>query len=129
MRRENSRLSARVDSLEQQLAITMQEATRDSVRAATGTSLSEDDLAYLKGQGLPDPVVSLKADLVRNAGLIPQEGVLGGTMRFSEDRIQVLNRRWVLAYFEDGHNAGNALLAYNVKNGKITWKVILSEPL
>lgn len=129
LRRENRLLSARADSLEQRIAILEQEVTKDSVRAATGTLLRAEDLAYLEGRGLSNPVADLKADLVRNAGLIPQEGVLGGAMRFSEDGVRVLNRRWVLAYFEDGHNAGNALLAYTVKNGKITWKVIRFETL
>jgi hypothetical protein len=55
---------------------------------------------------------------LQNRNIIPQEGVLGGTMHFTEEGIQVMNRNWVLAYFEDGHNAGNALLTYTINNGK-----------
>jgi len=128
LRQENKQLTARADSLEQALAILEQETSKDST-AAAGTLLRADDLAYLRGRGLSNPVTDLRADLLRNPELIPLEGVLGGTMRFSEDGVRVLNRRWVLAYFEDGHNAGDVLLRYTVKNGKITWKVMHAEPL
>jgi hypothetical protein len=89
--------------------------------------LREWDIAYLKEHGLKDPVPEIKASLAQNTHLIPQEGVLGGTNQVFDDKIFVLNRKWVLAYFEDGHNVGNILLSYQVKNGKITWKVIRSE--
>lgn len=126
---ENRQLRARADSLEQQLAIARQENSRDSVRAASATMLDEADLAWLKSRGLNNPEDDLKRDLLQSRNILPQKGVLGGTMRFTEDGIRVLNRKWVLAYFEDGHNAGNALLTYRINNGKITWKVIHSELL
>jgi hypothetical protein len=85
--------------------------------------LDPADLHYLRRRGLAHPVASIKADLVKNRQLIPVNGVLGGTMQFPEERIQVLNRRWVLAYFEDGHKAGEMLLEYSVSpSGKISWK-------
>lgn len=127
LRQENATLRARADSLEQQLAIARQEGSRDSARAASLTLLSPSDIAWLKGRGLENPVEDLKRDLLQSREIIPQKGVLGGTMHFTGDGVQVLNRKWVLAYFEDGHNAGNALLTYKINNGKITWRVIHSE--
>ncbi len=125
--RENRSLIARTDSLEQQLAILEQEAAGRTPAGVGPTLLREWDIAYLKEHGLKDPVADLKASLTENTSIIPQEGVLGGTNRVFEDKIFVLNRKWVLAYFEDGHNVGNILLSYRVNNGKITWKVIRSE--
>jgi hypothetical protein len=114
LQQENARLRTVADSLEQQLAIARQEGS---------------DIAYLKSRGLENPEEDLKRDLLQNRNIIPREGVLGGTMHFTEEGIQVMNRNWVLAYFEDGHNAGNALLTYTINNGKITWRVIHSELL
>ena len=69
------------------------------------------------------------ADLLRRNDLIPYEGTLGGTMRFAPGTgVRVLNDRWVMASFEDGHVAGNMLLGYAFKhNGSIEWTVIDSR--
>jgi hypothetical protein len=71
-------------------------------------------------------IEELKKDLQKHSDLIPIQGFHGSKMRFySLDKIFLLNSKWVLAYFEDGHNSGNALLEYNIsKNNNITWKVI-----
>jgi len=127
LREQNARLTAQVDSLTQRLAILEQERAAHTPAAAGPTLLRDWDLSYLRERGLKDPVGEIKASLVQSTHLIPQEGVLGGTHQVSEDKIFVLNRKWVLAYFEDGHNVGNILLSYRVNHGKITWKVIRSE--
>ena len=129
LREQNARLTARVDSLTQRLAILEQEQAGRTPAAAGPTLLRDWDIAYLKQRGLKDPVPEIKASLARNTHLIPQEGVLGGSNQVVEDKIFVLNRKWVLAYFEDGHHVGNILLSYRVNRGKITWKVIRSELL
>lgn len=64
-------------------------------------------------------------DLQDREELIPFEGVLGGVMNFPDPHwIHVLTPRWVLAYFEDGHVAGEAFLEYRIENGRITWKLL-----
>ena len=89
------------------------------------TFLTSVDIRRLKAKGLSDPVRDLRADLAGSPDLIPQKGVLGGTMHFYEDHIYVLTDRWVLAYFDDGHIAGYAWLRYTVKpGGEIAWKVL-----
>lgn len=69
------------------------------------------------------------ADLLRRNDLIPYEGTLGGTMRFSQGTgVRVINDRWVMVSFEDGHVAGSMLLRYAFKsNGSIEWTVIDSR--
>lgn len=86
------------------------------------TLMNAYDIRQLKAKGLSDPVRDLQADLAGQPELIPQEGVLGGTMHFYQDEIYVLTNRWVLAYYEDGHISGYAWMQYAVKpGGHITW--------
>ena len=79
---------------------------------------------------MEDPINYIKKDLVKRNDLIPYEAVVGGTMGFyDENRIHILNHRWVYAHFEDGHIGGEMLLKYDLTdNGKIDWQVIASLP-
>lgn len=92
-----------------------------------GVSLAH--IIRLKNKGLKDPLKDLVKDLRAHPELIPYEGVLGGTMQFYfEDKIWVISNHWVLAYFEDGHRSGYALLEYKVADGgKISWKILASH--
>ena len=83
-------------------------------------------LPDLKINGTDDPIGHIKKDLIKRNDLIPFEGVLGGTMGFyDENRIHILNYRWVYAHFEDGHIGGEMLLEYDIsEDGKIKWNII-----
>lgn len=86
-------------------------------------SLSESDIQRLKQKGLQNPETDLMNDLNRKQSrLIPAEGTMGGTMAIRDSRI--LNDRYALAYYEDGHTGGYMLLKYTVNNGKINWTVV-----
>lgn len=61
-------------------------------------------------------------DGLKQAKLIDQEGILGGTMRIVD--VKLVNYKWAYATFEDGHISGHLMLKYDVKNGKIEWTVI-----
>jgi hypothetical protein len=89
-------------------------------------SQSPSMLEEFKKKGLQDPERDIVADLMKHNELIPYEGVLGGKMCFCfRESIRVLNHKWVLAYFEDGHIMGEMLLEYAVSDdGEINWKVI-----
>ncbi len=80
----------------------------------------------LKKMGLHNPVEDLRDDLVTDPDLIKTSAVLGGKMGFYfRDGIHILNKRWVFAYFEDGHIAGAMLLRYIIdQQGNIEWEVI-----
>jgi hypothetical protein len=91
-------------------------------------SLSESDIQRLKRKGLQNPETDLMNDLSRKQSkLIPAEGTMGGTMAIRDSRI--LNDRYALAYYEDGHNGGYMLLRYTVSNGNITWSVVDNSKL
>lgn len=91
-------------------------------------SLSQSDAQRLKQKGLQNPESDLMNDLNRKqTKLTPAAGTLGGTMAIRDSRI--LNDRYAMAYYEDGHNGGYMLLKYEVRNGNITWKVIDSSAL
>ncbi|MGM0507991.1 MAG: hypothetical protein ACQERZ_02375 [Fusobacteriota bacterium] len=79
----------------------------------------------LKRKGYKKGVDGIIEDLIENNDIIPYEGVLGGNMNFyNENRIFVLSDKWVMAYFDDGHIAGNLLLKYDLTKNKVNWKVI-----
>lgn len=88
--------------------------------------LDSSQLEDLIKKGLENPVEELRNDLVGDPELIRSSGVLGGSMGFYfRDGIHILNKRWVFAYFEDGHLAGALLLRYEIDNeGLISWEVI-----
>lgn len=86
-------------------------------------TLSESDIRRLKQKGLQNPEIDLMNDLHRKQSrLIPAEGTLGGTMAIRDSRI--LNDRYAMAYYEDGHVGGYMLLKYDVNNGNINWTVV-----
>ncbi len=78
----------------------------------------------IERQGLDGGPNEVIEDLLKHRELIPYEGILGGTMAFWKNESFVISDRWVIAYFEDGHNGGRMLLQYNVNDGIISWKVI-----
>ncbi len=88
--------------------------------------LDSSQLEDLMKKGLENPVEELRDDLVGDPELIRSSGVLGGSMGFYfHDGIHILNKRWVFAYFEDGHMAGAILLRYEIDDrGSISWEVI-----
>jgi hypothetical protein len=68
----------------------------------------------------------IKNDLVKNTEKFEIEGVKGGKVQFNNlDRINILNEKWVMAYFDDGHIDGEILLEYIIdSNGQIIWRTI-----
>lgn len=100
----------------------------DSLANGSQDWVFDSEIRYLTDNGLSNPLIQLKEDLVNRDDLIPVEGVLGGTMRvYSTDQIRILPGRYVFAVFEDGHIQGNLILQYEVKDGQISWKIIESS--
>lgn len=115
LRKDNLGLSADLKSTKQQ-----------ANELVNHVSIDEYEINLLKQKGLPNPVLNIRQDLKKHPELIKYDGVLGGTMGFYfESGIHVLNRKWVLADFDDGHINGFMLLRYDVKEGgRIKWHVI-----
>jgi hypothetical protein len=92
--------------------------------------LDPAELAALKKLGLSDPPTALRTDLATHHDILPQKGVLGGTMAFYDKEAMVLlPGRYVYAEGDDGHYLVHAILRYDVKpGGKITWNLIDSRP-
>lgn len=83
-------------------------------------SLSEGDVQKLQRQGLKNPEADLMNDLMRRQKtILTATGSMGGNMAIRD--IRILNDRYAMAYFEDGHNGGYLLLRYNVTDGNIGW--------
>ncbi|WP_192821757.1 hypothetical protein [Rufibacter sp. LB8] len=82
--------------------------------------LSDSDVKRLKRAGLKNPETDLMNDLMRKQkSVLTNVGVKGGTMAIHD--VRILNDRYAMAYFEDGHFGGNMVLRYSVDNGAITW--------
>jgi hypothetical protein len=86
--------------------------------------LSDAEVNQLKKRGLTNPEAELKDDLLTNQKqVLPRNATMGGTMAIRD--IRILNARYALAYFEDGHNGGQMVLRYEVKpGGQVTWTVL-----
>jgi hypothetical protein len=93
-------------------------------RVPATAGLTNAQVRRLQRLGLGDPAQALRDDLSAQPELIPHEPVLGGRMHFVPGEVHVLNDRWVLAVFEDGHIRGQMVLQYEVAYGNITWQVI-----
>jgi hypothetical protein len=129
---ENTKLADRLDQANKELAHrTETPKETGNVRPGGSTApleLFSWDVQAMKKKGLHDPASEIIADLKQHRELIPHKGTLGGTMNFYDDsNIWILTKKWVLAYFEDGHVAGYLLFEYEVtQGGTIQWKAIAS---
>ena len=131
---EVERLTATVDSLRASSngsgggGSSAGESAGAGERTIPSSLLTPGQLQDLRQRGLSDPVRDLTADLERHPELIPIKPVAGGTMRFYGSQSAVLSPKWMLAYFEDGHVAGHALMEYRVSpGGKIDWTVLTAK--
>lgn len=137
----NAELQAQIQDLSREASSLRAERNRlaDQVSALTAelnsqpvvplTLLSDSGLRRLREQGLDEPVSQIVADLKKRPDLIPFDASSGGTMAFRDNDKWVLTEKWVLAYFEDGHIGGRALLEYSVANGTIEWRRIAAYTL
>ena len=99
---------------------------RDEVPRPAAVGLTNAQIQAMQRRGLARPDVQLRSDLAQQPELIRHEPVLGGSMYFVPEGIHILNDRWVLATFEDGHIRGQMLLEYEVVHGNVVWQVIES---
>src|SRR5262245_17481616 len=118
------KLEAERDSLRAVVKATHDSAVVDAFTHQNSSAQWNDALKKLLSAGLADPVESLRDDLVRHPELIPMPGTGGSHQLFMRDMVEVLNDRWVFAYFEDGHTGGEMLLEFAVKDGRIRWRVV-----
>jgi hypothetical protein len=100
--------------------------TRDEVPRPAAVGLTNAQIQAMQRRGIARPEPQLRRDLTEQPELIPHEPVLGGNMYFVPEGIHILNDRWVLATFEDGHIRGQMLLEYEVVHGNVVWQVIES---
>lgn len=87
----------------------------------------QDQLTSIKiteaPKNLPFEARFIQEQLRQNTGLIKMESVLGGTMYFSD--IKILNQKWIMAKYEDGHVQGASLIRYDaVGDSTIKFKVL-----
>lgn len=106
--------------------IRLAQFTRHEVPRPAAVGLTNAQIQAMQRRGIARPELRLRDDLSQQPELIPHEPVHGGNMYFVPEGIHVLNDRWVLATFEDGHIRGQMLLEYEVVHGNVMWQVVES---
>ncbi|MGH7725902.1 MAG: hypothetical protein ACREOU_10800 [Candidatus Eiseniibacteriota bacterium] len=84
----------------------------------------------LRTRGLPEPVRDLRASLSTRIGVLGLEDrgiVANGRWHFEPDSIIPLNERWAFARFGNGTIAGSCLLGYEVRSGRVRWRLLELE--
>ncbi|MFO8062568.1 MAG: hypothetical protein R6U31_06540 [bacterium] len=93
-----------------------------------GDLITDPEIEYFRRKGIEDPLSQLKDDLIRRDELIESSGQLGGSMGFHDrSGINVLNRYWVYAPFDDGHVQGYMILEYQFEGDSVLWNAIESK--
>jgi len=132
MQAENMLLASKLEQAGAELAKKTQQDSQGAGAAggppASTIELFSWDIRAMQKKGLKDPVDDIVSDLKQHGEIIPFKATMGGTMNFYDrSKIWILTNRWVLAYFEDGHNGGYLLLEYQIApGGKIIWKILAS---
>lgn len=65
-----------------------------------------------KDMGVDNPESYIRGTLQNNPSAIPLDGVLGGTMFFTD--IEILGTKWIIASYEDGHIMGRSIFTYKI---------------
>ena len=125
LQEELTECRAELGALEEQ-AEAAREEEPDNGNLVSFRPLSDYEFRQFEQRGIEDPVSFLRDRLQEQPELIPEEGVLGGTMNFYDrEAIHVLNDRWVLATYDDGHIMGEILLAYEIdEQHQVDWEVV-----
>lgn len=122
----NSNDSVRIlkDSVKKSLNIIAGlERTRDSLVFENNYWFDDIIAEDLKQKGIAKPDTFVVNDLLNRQELVPEKGILGGTMRFTN--VKLLGDRWAIAEMDDGHILGYVLLKYMVLPGKIIrWTIV-----
>jgi len=117
----NESQQARIDSLESEIAALKRANDTLSDHLMTKSFLTKEYSAYF--DTIPEPEKFILKDLQENPGLIPENAVLGGTMRFTD--VKFINGELLVAEFEDGHIMGKAIYTYRLtKTGDLTYSYV-----
>lgn len=108
---ENLALKSKLTQLEQE---------RDSLQLLVDSNKDAEKEAWFgsmeaksfKDMGIESPKPYIMEALKENPSVIPTDGVLGGTMFFTD--IQILGSKWVIASYEDGHIMGRGIFTYKI---------------
>jgi hypothetical protein len=119
---EKEKTKLRIDNLEADLNDLKIE--NDSLEKELRLLKSRNPIVFTQNfDTMQNPETFILTSLERNAQLIPEESVLGGTMRFIDT--EILNQRFIWAAYEDGHIAGEAIFQYKLNEAdSIDFKLV-----
>ncbi|PKD18370.1 hypothetical protein APR41_04255 [Salegentibacter salinarum] len=121
---EKEKTNLRIDNLEADLNDLKIE--KDSLQKELRLLKSRNPVVFTEDfDTMQNPETFIVESLERNSQLIPEESVLGGTMRFLDT--EILNERFIWAYYEDGHVAGEAIFQYKLNEADSIDFTLVSE--
>lgn len=110
-----------IDSLESEIASLKRANDTLSDHLMTKSFLTKEYPEYF--DTIPEPEKFILNDLQENPNLIPEDAVLGGTMRFTN--VTFINGELLVAEFEDGHIMGKAVYTYRMdRNGDLIYTYV-----
>lgn len=123
---ENEKTRLKIDNLNAQ--VNALKVENDSLREELMLLENRNRVVFSEAfDTIENPEAFISEALKSDPELIPEEGVLGGTMQFIET--EILNERFIWAEFEDGHINGQAIYEYRLsKEGKPQFKLISKIP-
>ena len=84
----------------------------ENASANTNKWFGDMESKSFKEMGIDTPESYIRKALQNNPSVIPLDGVLGGTMFFTD--IEVLGTKWIIASYEDGHILGRSIFTYKI---------------
>lgn len=112
---------ATIDSLEAKIASLKSANDTLSEHLLTKSFLTKDYPEYF--DTIPEPEMFILKDLQEKPELIPEDAVLGGSMRFTA--VTFINGEILVAEFEDGHIMGKAVYTYKMdRNGALSYSYV-----
>lgn len=112
---------SRIDSLETEIASLKRANDTLSDHLMKRSYVTKEYPDYF--DTIPEPEKFIINDLQQNPELIPEDGVLGGTMRFTN--VNFINDELLVAEFEDGHIMGKAIYTYKIdRNGALSYSFV-----
>lgn len=82
------------------------------IATRTITWFGDMESKSFKDMGIENPKNYLLEALRANPSVIPLDGILGGTMFFTD--IEILGTKWIIASYEDGHIMGRSIFTYKI---------------
>jgi hypothetical protein len=125
--KENNELKISLEKAQEKIVEMNEQLELVTSEKTTSESLDLGSKMVLEHLGFTGTTEDIINELLLHPEIIPYEGILGGSVYFSESESKVISHEWIFAPFSDGHFVGHSLVKYLIKDNKPTdFEVIAS---